>query len=337
MTESLKSNSENPNSKKNNSSTSQKEIGSKYPKVSEKLKRNVLIALISAGFGVGTLVTKSFSLYSEYMTQTGKINVNNIKQNSNKNSDYRVETIPFEEDKDIEKRLEPKVYTPTLVRSIDGKQVKTPSKIKHFKNNVNRYYDTESGRELYLLCNKDMTSCRVANEQPLSNARHIQGIVPNKSQKVSIVACSNSNVHQAIQSNAKHGWETLAIVGTGTVTDTAAFKKKIIDSNKSNDPFSFPDSSGKPKSPAGDQFVRFPDGSTLKTGLLELYTKYKRNIPTRDAGFVTYKDGTTKLVDLTELNKPQALERIKSLEKDPNVASFSITGWIAKPQKRRSS
>jgi hypothetical protein len=180
-----------------------------------------------------------------------------------------------------------------------------------------------------------MTECNVENSQALSMANQITSVRIKKESGARIIACPDSNVDKAIISNAKHGFETVAIVGTGTVAETNPKLLSETKSNKSNHVFSFQDKSGVWRSPAGDQFVRFPDGKTLATNYRNYYKKTGQNIRMRDAGFYTMNDGKMYLLDYLGKPTEELNKKLDDLTANPNVQSFSVTGWITKPQKNK--
>ena len=204
--------------------------------------------------------------------------------------------------------------------------------MQKFRGNIGRFIDSKTKEELYLACNKGMTECKVANNQPLSTETKITGLVINKQFGGRIIACPDSNIDKAIISNAKNGLETIAIVGTGTVAETNKKLLNEIHSQKSNHVFSFQDKSGVWRSPAGDVFVRFPNGKTLESNYRSYYKKTKQNVKMRDVGFYTTNDGKTYLLDFMGKSINERNQKLDSLTANPNIQSFSVTGWIVKPQ-----
>jgi hypothetical protein len=311
-----------------NGSKSPKAKGNNNPRFS-----NLQKSLIGAGLatGAGVLGLGGYS-YSKFASSNEIINEPQSKVNEYERFTRELDKNDTETDEQLQNRLEPKKYSVVLKTELAGKVTKTPAQIQKFRNLTGRYMNTGTNEELYLACNIGITECKVANSQPLSTKRQITGLKINKQSGASIASCPDSNIHKAIETNHSNGWETLAVLGTGTVAETNPKLLREIQSQKSNHVFAFQDKSGKFRSPAGDQFVRFPNGKTLETNYRNYFKRTGQNIGMRDAGFYTMKDGKMYLLDFLGKSVAERDQKLDELSKNLNVQSFSMTGWVVKPQ-----
>lgn len=212
----------------------------------------------------------------------------------------------------------PKVYK---VKFKDGSSANWELYIVTGKQN--RYLRKSDGREFAMSQNPDGTLKLVNSNSKLSPNKYATIKIKPESGSF-IIPANNPNLDLAIKNNAKHGLETLAVIGTGAM---------IKESQLSNSSTVKPNSS---KVPAGDVFNRFSNGQILATR----YWQKNKEKSMRDAGFYTTKDGNLHLLNLHGLKnnteKAAVLKKLESL-KDPigkNVIAYSLTGWTINPGEK---
>lgn len=344
-----------------------------------RLKTIVRNTGIVTGVGVVGLGGYSFSLYKNYVDRSGGFKTGGKPGDECNLGDltryYECQKTELKTSGENVSEKVGKPY-PQKIRRNGNKEPITVY-ITAIKNSENKYID-EDGRTIYLGGDEADVIRNQISIDPYAGMSHNFAVTLNKQTGARIIACPDSDVHTAIGTNLAHGLETIAIVGTGTIGDTN--EKKL-------DEFLNPENGIKRdrdiwitkyktdklrlggiqyKSPAGEVFVRFPDNNKTLFTNLQTSNKKKNNIniimnpELRNAGFVTYKDGTTKFLDFlgkdstkSVLKKGKSIgsqnkddyelvsttdiadkkimnDRLNSLRADPEVQSFSVTSWAAR-------
>ncbi len=237
-------------------------------------------------------------------------------------------------------------FMATIYGTRKGVKSEYKLEIQKVKNLDNLYIDNK-GMQLYLIP-KDKsippTNFDQGNVNIYSDQENILKINPIKSKGARIIACPSSKVEFAIKQNFLHGLETIAIIGTGTTEGTNNTIKSRITSRQKTNPdyqyaFAQKDKNDTLMSPSGEVLVRFPDKGMLETNFESFYKANKLTGPKiRDAGFVTFKDGTTKMLDFLDESQAESVDKNKIVNeglkeyRDPNknIESFSVTGWAAR-------
>ena len=329
-----------------------------------KLKIAVRNTSISTGVCVIGLGGYSYSLYQKYEEDSGHFgtgkNPNDICQTGDLTKYYKC-GLPKFKNTAAENTNKPILAMVTM--TVKGQRVRQQMLIRptEYKNR----YALEDKTEVYV--NKKGNEYNVTNIIPKLKTNF--SIKLNKTTGAKIIACPDSNVEQSIILNQKHGYETIAIVGTGTIGNTNPTKKKQYLENLQTNPnykdawiteykvdkltpLLHMDNKTQYVSPAGEVFVRFPDDNkTLFTNLQQSNGANGKtssmNPEIRNAGFVTYKDGRTKLLDflgkdstkkvggkIVSTTDPEDKKYMNSelnkLRMNSSVESFSITGWAAR-------
>jgi hypothetical protein len=315
-----------------------------------KLKIAIRNTGIATGVGVLGLGGYSLNEYREYVEHEGKSTEGAVPGDmcNIRNLEKLYECDQVAPPKGFIKEeyvTEGTKFTATIFGTKDGVEKEFKLEIQKVKNSVDKYID-KNGMELILFHNSMLGRYEQAGKNIYSNQENILKIKPIQSKGARIIACPSSNVDRAIRENHLHGLETIAIIGTGTTFATSNKLKDKIKAQKLINPnyqftFSQPDKQGNISSPAGEILVRFPD----KNREAKYETNYEKFLagndlnytPLRDAGIVTYMDGTTKMLDfLDESQTNQKLKNqivfdgLKNLRNDKNVQSFSVTGWAAR-------
>jgi hypothetical protein len=242
--------------------------------------------------------------------------------------------------------------SPIEINVKDPKTGKTGKmKVQQMKNLANKFREVDTGRVMYMSPDGQKQTYTIANEDYMANSKYSYTITLQKvgNQTPFVVTCPGSNTEEAIKLLANKGLQVEMLLGTALVTNTYPDRLAFDQKNGIKNVFSAPDRNGTLKSPAGEATTKFSDGTSVETGYDDFDQKNvilkpgQKGRGYRNAGFVTYKDGSMKILNFKIVN-PDNMEEFQRMTKlrkseylrlkqDPNVISINLGGWHASNQK----
>jgi hypothetical protein len=168
---------------------------------------------------------------------------------------------------------------------------------------------------------------------------YMNKITINKNSNARVIPCPGPNIGEATKKANENNLKIIAVVGAGRVVspdDKLLKKLKSAKKTYSDSPFmAYHEEYGEYHIPAGVVFNRFNNSDTA-------ITDFKKNIILREkytdtdldfdhfyfksSGYITYFDGSTKILDFSGQTKKDTHKEIESLKKNSKVQGFSVTG-----------
>ncbi len=245
-----------------------------------------------------------------------KENIESVVPNYSVETKILPESLPFT-NKDFVRREEGSLKV--LKVKMPGKGIPFELELYKAKNSNEKYID-KKGVEYILRPSAVDDSFEIMNLQEMSASNNTIFIKPANGTKV--YPATNAKVSESIKEFAAQGDQVESIIGTGAVRK--ADQKEIEDYKNGKNDFvtNYRYNPNEYWTPAGEIFVRLPNGKIKFTNNLE------NNRPSRDAGFYTLRDGSVHLLNLENLSIQTKIERLRNFRLDKNVMSYSMTGWM---------